>query len=180
LGTTAPRAHSSSAESLARASVVGHGGIHRKPLPVDIWGAVGRVPPTALAQQAPQLQLSSVAESAVAGCGLHESGDRTWQVKAVTLCALPADPCLTVVTAAAAETADASHPRVAPSDSMHSLQYECPSAADPVCLAWRVHGPTPSTSEFSSCLARLPPYPSSCHLPSVKVMIEDYRVVRYE
>jgi hypothetical protein len=69
---------------------------------------VGRVP-TALAQQAPQLQLSSVAVSAVAGCGLHEFEDRTWQVKAVTLSALPADPCLTVVM-----TAAAAHPGAAP------------------------------------------------------------------
>jgi hypothetical protein len=54
----------------------------------------------------------------VAGCGLHESGDQTWQVKAVTLSALPAEPRLTVVTAvaetAAAETAAAAHPGVAP------------------------------------------------------------------
>jgi hypothetical protein len=27
-------------------------------------------------------------------------------------------------------------------------------------------------------LARLPPYPSSCRLPSVKEMIEDYRMAR--
>jgi hypothetical protein len=83
---------------------------------------MGRVP-AALAQQAPQLQLSYIAESAVAGCGLHESEDRTWQVKAVTLSALHADPCLTIVTAvAAAETAAAAHPGAAPPDSVRSLR----------------------------------------------------------
>jgi hypothetical protein len=111
----------------------------------------------------------------MAGCVLHESEDRTWQVKEVTLYALPADPCLTVVTADAA-----AHPGATPPDSVHSLQYEYPSVADPVCLALRVHGPTPSASEFSSSLARLPPYPSSCHLPSIKEMIEDYKMARYE
>jgi hypothetical protein len=151
--------------SSARASVRGHGGRHRKPLLVDLWGSVGRVPAT-LAQQAPQLQLSSIAESAEAGCVLHEFEDRTWPVKEVTLSARPAHLCLTVISAAA-ETA-AAHPRAAPSNSVHSLQYECPSAADPVCLARRVHGPTPSASEFSSSSARLLPYPSSCRLPSVK------------
>jgi hypothetical protein len=78
---------------------------------------VGRVPPAALAQQAPQLQLSSAAKSAVAECLLHESEDRTWQMKEVTLSALPADPCLIVVTAAAA-----AHLGAAPPDSVHSLQ----------------------------------------------------------
>jgi hypothetical protein len=80
---------------------------------VDLWGSVGRVPPSALAQQAPQQQLSSIAESAVAGCVLHESEDQTWQVKEVILSALPTDPCLTVVTAAA-ETAAAAHPGASP------------------------------------------------------------------
>jgi hypothetical protein len=32
---------------------------------------------------------------------------------------------------------------------------------------------------FSSS-ARLPPYPSSCRLPSVREKIEDYRMARYE
>jgi hypothetical protein len=84
---------------------------------------VGHVPPASLAQQAPQLQLPSVVESAVAGCVLHEFEDRIWQVKEVTLFALPADPCMTVVTAASAETAAASHPGAARPDSVHSLQY---------------------------------------------------------
>jgi hypothetical protein len=84
-------------------------------------------------------------------------------VKAVTLSALLADSCLIVVTATAAETAAA-----APPDSVHSLLYECPAAADPVCLARRLHGPTPSTDVSSSSLSRQPPYPSSCRLPSVK------------
>jgi hypothetical protein len=82
---------------------------------------MGRVP-AALAQQAPQLQLSYIAESAVAGCGLHESEDRTWQVKAVTLSALPADPCLTIVTAVAAAETAAAHPGAAPPDSVRSLR----------------------------------------------------------
>jgi hypothetical protein len=29
-------------------------------------------------------------------------------------------------------------------------------------------------------LAQLPPYPSSCRLPSVKEMVEDYRMAIYE
>jgi hypothetical protein len=32
----------------------------------------------------------------------------------------------------------------------------------------------------SSSSAWQPPYPSSCRLPSVKEMIEDYRMARYE
>jgi hypothetical protein len=80
---------------------------------------VGRVP-AGLAQQAPQLQLSSIVESAEAGCVLHESEDRTWPVKEVTLSARPADLCLIVITGAATETA-AAHPGAAPSNSVHSL-----------------------------------------------------------
>jgi hypothetical protein len=40
-------------------------------------------------------------------------------------------------------------------------------------------GPTPFPGESSSS-ARLPPYPSSCRLPSVKEMVEDYRMARYK
>jgi hypothetical protein len=120
---------------------------------------VGCVPPAALAQQAPQVQLSSIAEPAVAGCVLHESEGQTWQVKEVTLSALPADPYLTVVATAAAETAAIAHPGAAPPDFVHSLQYKCPYVADFVCLALRVHGTTPSASESSSSSARLLPYP---------------------
>jgi hypothetical protein len=79
---------------------------------------VGHVP-TSLSRLAPQLQLSSVTESAV--CVLHESEDRTWQVKEVTLSALPANPGLNAVAAAAAETA-AAHPGAAPPASEHSHQ----------------------------------------------------------
>jgi hypothetical protein len=43
----------------------------------------------------------------VAVCVLHESEDRTWQVKEVSLSALPADSGLNAVTAAA-------HPGAAP------------------------------------------------------------------
>jgi hypothetical protein len=76
---------------------------------------VGRVP-AALTQQAPQLQCSSVVKSAEVGCVLHESEDWTWPVKGVTLSTMPADLCLTVVTAATAETV------AAPPDSVHSLR----------------------------------------------------------
>jgi hypothetical protein len=105
-------------------------------------------------------------------CVLHVSEDRTWQANEVTLSALPVDPCLTVVTAAAAAIA-------APPVSEHSLQYEYPSVADPVRLALRVHGPTPSP-DGSSSSTRLSPYPSSCRLSSDKEKIEDYKMARDE
>jgi hypothetical protein len=43
----------------------------------------------------------------------------------------------------------------------------------------QVHAPTPSP-DGSSSSAQLPPYPSSCRLPSVKEMVDDYRMVRDE
>jgi hypothetical protein len=80
---------------------------------VDLWE------PAAHAQQSPQLQLSSVSESVVAVCVLHESEDWTWQVKEVSLSALPADSGLNTVTVVVAVAA---HPRAAPPTSEHSLQ----------------------------------------------------------
>jgi hypothetical protein len=80
---------------------------------VDLWEPKAREP-AARAQQSPQLQLSSVSESAVAVCVLHKSEDRTWQVKEVSLSALPADFGLNAVTAAA-------HLGAAPLASEHSL-----------------------------------------------------------
>jgi hypothetical protein len=120
--------------------------------------------------------------SAAAECVRHESEVRTWPVWEVTLSALlAADLCLSDVTAAAAaESVAAAHPGAAPPDPVHSLQSVCPCVADPVCLALKGHGPTPSPGVSSSSSARLPLYPSSCRLPSVKEMIEDYRTARYE
>jgi hypothetical protein len=48
----------------------------------------------------------------VAVCVLHESEDQTWQVKEVSLSALPTDFGLNAVTAAV--TAAAAHPGAAP------------------------------------------------------------------
>jgi hypothetical protein len=68
-------------------------------------------------------------------------------VKEVTLSALLADLCLTdIIVAAAAESAAAAHPGVVPPDSVHSLRSGCPSVADPVYLALKEHGPTPSST----------------------------------
>jgi hypothetical protein len=103
--TTAPLAHSSNAESSARASFAGRGGKHRKPLPVDLWEPEAREP-AGHTQLSPQLQLSSISESVVAVCVLHKFEDLTWQVKEVSLSALAADSSLNAVTA--------SHPGAAP------------------------------------------------------------------
>jgi hypothetical protein len=98
-------------------------------------------------------------------------------VKEVTLSALlAADLYLSDVTAAAESAA--AHPRAAPPDLVHSLLSGYPSVADPKYLALRELGPTPLVSSSSS--ARLPSYPSSCRLPSVREKIEDYRMPRYE
>jgi hypothetical protein len=83
---------------------------------VDLWVCEAREP-AAHAQRSPQLQLSSVSEAAVSMCVLHVSEDRTWQVKEVSLLALPADSGLNVVTAVAAAAAD---PGAAPPVSEHS------------------------------------------------------------
>jgi hypothetical protein len=121
--------------------------------------------------------LSSVSESAVAVCVLHESRDHTGQVKEVSLSAQLADSGLSVVTTVVAAAA---HPRAAPPASVHSLLFECPAETDLECLELQVHAPTPSPNGSSSSLAQLPPYPSSCRLPSVKEMVEDYRMARYK
>jgi hypothetical protein len=55
----------------------------------------------------------------VAMCVLHESEDQTWQVKEVSLSALPADSGLNAVTAV---VTTAAHPGVAPPASEHSFQ----------------------------------------------------------
>jgi hypothetical protein len=86
----------------------------------------------------------------VAVCVLHVSEDRTWQVKEVSLSALPADSGLDIVTAAVAAAA---HPGAAPPASEHFLQSGCPSVADPECLALKELGPTPSSVESSSSSA---------------------------
>jgi hypothetical protein len=94
-------------------------------------------------------------------------------VREVTLSALlAADLCLSDVTAAApesaaaAESATPTHPGVAPPTSKHSLLSRCPSVADPVCLALKAHGPTPSAVGSFSSSARLPPTLPlvACHL----------------
>jgi hypothetical protein len=85
---------------------------------VDLWEPEAPEP-AAHAQLSPQLQLSSVSESAVAVCVLHESEDQTWQVKEMSLSALAADSDLNIVTAAVAATA---HPGAAPPASVHSHQ----------------------------------------------------------
>jgi hypothetical protein len=53
----------------------------------------------------------------VVACVLHESEDLTWQVKEVSLSALPADSGLNAVTAAVAAAA---HPGAAPLVFEHS------------------------------------------------------------
>jgi hypothetical protein len=91
--------------------------------------------------------------SAAAECVLHESEVRTWPVREVTLSALlAADLCLSDITTAAAESAAtaAAHPGAAPPDPVHSLQYVCPSVADPEYLALKAHDPTPSPIGSSS------------------------------
>jgi hypothetical protein len=74
----------------------------------------------------------------------------------------------------------AADPGAATPDPLYTLLSGCPSVADPVCLALKAHGPTPSADGSSSSSARLPPCPSSCRLPSMRKKIEDYRMARYE
>jgi hypothetical protein len=162
VGTTGPRAHSSTAESSALASDGGHGGRLRRPLLVDLWGSGGRVPAT-LSLGAPLLQLSSDAVSAATECDHLVSEVRTWLVREVTLSALwSGAPCLTYMAAAAA------HSGAAPPDSVCPLRSGCPSEAVPVYLALLALCPTPSPASSSSSYARQPPYPSAYRLPSVR------------
>jgi hypothetical protein len=87
--------------------------------------------------------------SAAAECVLHEP--RT--MREVTLSALlAADLCQSDVTTAAAESAvaAAAHPGAAPPASEHSLLSIYPSGTDPVCLALKANGPTPSPVGSSS------------------------------
>jgi hypothetical protein len=141
---------------------------------VDLWELEGREL-AAHARLSPQRQLYSISESVVAVCVLYESEDQTVQVKELSLSALSADSGLNVVTA---DVAAAAHPGATPPASKHSLRSLYPSVADPECLALKELSPTTSPVESSSSSAQLSPYPSSCRLPSVKEMIENYRMAR--
>jgi hypothetical protein len=121
--------------------------------------------------------------STEAECDLLVSEVRTWPGREVTLSALLAGALyLSDVAGAAAESAalTAAHPGAAPLDPVYPLKSVCPSEADPECRALLALSPTPSTAWSSSSSARLLPYPSSYHLPSVREKIEDYRMARDE
>lgn len=132
------------------------------------------VVPAARARPSPQLLPSSTSVSAVSVH--HESEDLNVEQKEVSLSALSADYILNAIIAAVATTA---HPGVARPYSVHSHQSKYPSKAKSMDLAHCAHAPTPSPAGSSSSLPVRTPYPSSC-LPSVKEMMEDYGMARYE